>query len=336
MHEQHCYSPDIEEVKQIELVNHLKRGNDINTERGQDYILLRDRTLSRIEHLSNVLRMKTILEIKNGKYIMTEEFKNVWMNRKSYWSQMQREKTPETPNEPSPTQTFVNLSEDDERPQFKRFPMSPSPDTSKQQRDKDLYDASEDEGPRPKKAPPVTPRKSGEAGLPSEISEQCPTTKNRAQNSIMSFFCRAAAERPVISLEEDESPSIKRQKMTLPNGSFTARPVIEKPVETARQFENTRKRRLLAEDTVADELMSRVSSVSLALRASVEKPAQTLPSITEDDAREDSITTEHVKLGNVSLAPSMYTNSVDPFLGTPQITNNVCSAVSTTENKSSI
>jgi hypothetical protein len=335
MHEQHCYSPDIEELKQIELMNHLKRGNDIDTGKGQDYILLRDRTLSRIEYLSNLLRLKTILEIKNGKYIMTEEFKNVWMNRKSYWSQMQREKTPETHTEPSPTETFVDLSEDDERPQFKRFPMSPSPDTSKQQRDKDLYDASEDEGPLPKKAPPVTPRKSGKASLPSEISEQCPT-KNRAQNSIMSFFSRAAPESPVISLEEDESPSIKRQKMSLPNGSFTARPVIEKAAETARQFENTRKRRLLAEDTVADELMSRVSSVSLALRASVEKPAQTLPTITEDDAREDSITAEHIRLGNVSLTPSMYTNCVDSFLGTPQITNDVCSTVCTTDNQSSI
>ena len=90
MHSRHFYGPDDqEEWEEIEIVNALRRGTDIEATPGKpkQYNKFKNRIIDRVRHLAREMLLNNILVYEEPKLRMAKAFKDVWDNGQDYWEQ---------------------------------------------------------------------------------------------------------------------------------------------------------------------------------------------------------------------------------------------------------
>lgn len=112
MHVNRFYDPEIEDRKELALVNRMRDGTEIEQVQPLQYNILKERILERVRVLASELQENKILAYINGRLQMVKAFREVWNERNDYW---QKKVTSNSINNPAiDSYDIIDLYDDDE------------------------------------------------------------------------------------------------------------------------------------------------------------------------------------------------------------------------------
>jgi hypothetical protein len=86
MHINNFYDSEIEDIKELPLVNCMRYGTEIEQVQPQEYIILKERILKRVKVLAEEMQEKKIITYVKGRLQMVKAFREVWNERRDYWA----------------------------------------------------------------------------------------------------------------------------------------------------------------------------------------------------------------------------------------------------------